>query len=277
MGTIARGAKAGGGTNLNSGQTADPAEINTDTNTIVTEINGLLDDANIETATIPGAKSLRGTEISAPSSPSSNDILLYAADDGAGRSVWRSKDAAGIVTTLSYNRMVGTGVETGTIPCVIASTFGSVATIADTTETVLHSQVIQPAALTASGEAVRLLAHGNLGANANNKTVRVRVDGTGINGTILIDTGTVATNAGQWDIDLRIVRIDATSADLTGVCRVGAAGGAIGAVSVHRGPGTTTPAITFASGFTLYITGLNGTASAGDVTCRGSKVLYEPV
>ena len=40
MATIARTAKAGGGTNFNSGQTIDPDEVNTDFNTIVTEVNG---------------------------------------------------------------------------------------------------------------------------------------------------------------------------------------------------------------------------------------------
>ena len=47
MGTIARGTKAGGGTNLNSGQTADPAEVNTDFNTIYTEFNGNIANANV--------------------------------------------------------------------------------------------------------------------------------------------------------------------------------------------------------------------------------------
>jgi hypothetical protein len=50
MGTITRGAKAGGGTDLNSGQTADPAEVNTDFNTIVTEINGNLENVNVKAA-----------------------------------------------------------------------------------------------------------------------------------------------------------------------------------------------------------------------------------
>lgn len=115
MGTITRGAKAGGGTNFNSGQTIDPAEPNTDLNTIVTEINGLLDDANVETGTLPGAKSLRFTEISAPSSPSSNDILLYGADDGAGVTKLITKDSAGAVKTLVNADSlgnVGVGTET---------------------------------------------------------------------------------------------------------------------------------------------------------------------
>jgi len=99
MGTIARGTKAGGGTNLNTGQANNAAELNTDFNTIVTEINGALDDANVETATIPGAKSLRFTEVSTPSNPSSNDLLVYAKDQGT-RTRLVSHDSAGFDTIL---------------------------------------------------------------------------------------------------------------------------------------------------------------------------------
>ena len=82
MATIARGAKAGGGTNFNSGQTIDPAEVNTDFNTAYTEINGNLSAANILTGSLPGAKSLLFTGISAPSAPSSGSVLLYLSSTG---------------------------------------------------------------------------------------------------------------------------------------------------------------------------------------------------
>lgn len=101
MATIARTAKAGGGTNFNAGQTIDPDEVNTDFNTLYTEVNGALDDGNVETGTIPGAKTLRFTEIAVPSSPSSNDLYVYAADDG-GLTVLRSKDSSGTVTTYGF-------------------------------------------------------------------------------------------------------------------------------------------------------------------------------
>jgi hypothetical protein len=122
MATIARTAKTGGGTNFNPNQTISSNEANTDLNTIVTEINGALDDANIETATIPGAKSLRFTEISAPSSPSSNDILLYA-KDSSGTTRLYTKDASGT------ERAVGAGeiaylrlpIEQATLPNGTAS------------------------------------------------------------------------------------------------------------------------------------------------------------
>lgn len=50
MATIARGTKAGGSTNFNSGQTIDPAEVNTDLNTIYTEFNGNVENANVKAA-----------------------------------------------------------------------------------------------------------------------------------------------------------------------------------------------------------------------------------
>lgn len=117
MATIARTAKAGGGTNFNAGQVIDPDEVNTDFNTIVTEINGLLDDGNVETATIPGAKSLRFTEISDPSSPSSNDILLYAKDDSTITRLY-TKDAAGNVRAVGAGSLaiIRLPIEGATLP-----------------------------------------------------------------------------------------------------------------------------------------------------------------
>lgn len=50
MANIARGAKTGGGTDFNVGQSMKSAEFNTDFNVIVTEINGNLDNTNIDAA-----------------------------------------------------------------------------------------------------------------------------------------------------------------------------------------------------------------------------------
>ena len=109
MGTISRGTKAGGGTNFNSGQIIDPAEVNTDLNTVFAEANGALDDANIKTATIPGAKSLRFTEITTPSTPSSDQALLYAVDKSSN-------------TRLGY--LDSTGVETYLNRFIVAASLG---------------------------------------------------------------------------------------------------------------------------------------------------------
>lgn len=102
MATITRSAKSGGGTNINTGQPLNPTEINDDANTVFAAVNGNLDNTNVATATIPGAKSLRFTEISAPSSPSSDDLLLYAKDN-AGTTTLYTKDSAGVETALSVS------------------------------------------------------------------------------------------------------------------------------------------------------------------------------
>lgn len=102
MGTITRSTKSGGGTNLNAGQTALVADVNTDMNAIFTEINGELDDANVKTAEMPGSKSFRFSEISSPTSPSANDILLFAKDWAlSSRTNLFARDSDGIETLIN--------------------------------------------------------------------------------------------------------------------------------------------------------------------------------
>jgi hypothetical protein len=103
MGAIARTTKQGGTTSLQDGQTALANDVNGDMVAIFSEINGELDDANIKTAEMPGAKSFRFTETSAPGSPSANDILLYGFDVG-GTTVLATKDSGGTVA-LATNRL----------------------------------------------------------------------------------------------------------------------------------------------------------------------------
>jgi hypothetical protein len=273
MATIARGAKLGGGTNFNSGQTIDPSEVNTDFNTVYTEINGNLDDANIETATVPGAKSLRFTEISAPSSPSSNDIVVYGADDGAGVTRVHTKDASGNVLALGYTRLLGTGTQTATTGGVMASTaVGSVGTDADTSEKVLHTITVSANSVTTNGDTIAFTFIGATAANGNNKTIRLRVGG--VAGTEVLSSGTVAANGRFWNVTGHAWR----TAAATGICEVTItlntdAGSP--PVTVHR---FTRLAITptWADGTTIDVTGQNGTATANDVTCGFSKGQFLP-
>lgn len=115
MGTIARGAKLGGGTNFNTGQLRASGEVNTDFNTAYAEINGLLDDANIETATIPGAKSLRFTDISVPSAPAADQALLYGVD-----LVYGTPGGGTSTSRLEYRVSDGTRVSLGRLGCLVA-------------------------------------------------------------------------------------------------------------------------------------------------------------
>ena len=56
MGTVARGAKRGGGTDFSDSTVAEASEVNTDFNTLYTEVNGALDEDNISgSAQIPNS------------------------------------------------------------------------------------------------------------------------------------------------------------------------------------------------------------------------------
>lgn len=50
MGTITRGAKVGGGTDFNTGQTASSTEMDVDLDTAYTEVNGNLENVNFDAA-----------------------------------------------------------------------------------------------------------------------------------------------------------------------------------------------------------------------------------
>jgi lysophospholipase L1-like esterase len=56
--------------------------------------------SRLSAGTLAVTGAFRFTEQSAPSSPSANTLVVYAADNGSGTTVLRTKDSAGTVTTL---------------------------------------------------------------------------------------------------------------------------------------------------------------------------------
>lgn len=257
MATIARTAKAGGGTDFNSGQTIDPAEVNTDFNTAYTEINGNLDDGNIETATIPGAKSLRFTEISAPSTPSSNDVLVYGTD-GTGTLSWLSmKDAS--ARTCLIGRTFHPGISIGTaIPLMgTVCISGGVATGANTTETDTISYTLPANSLNTAGDALEFRWYVRTAANANNKRFRIYLGSTAV-----FDTTAVAWNGQSATIYCYVTRV--TSASQTALVWYNRfTTNTEGNPTWKYNPtGTATEDLT--TNLALRCTMLNGTASASD-------------
>lgn len=244
MGTIARGTKAGGGTNLNSGQVADPAEVNLDFNTAYTEINGALDDTNIETATIPGAKSLRFTGIAAPSAPSTGDLLLYLSTTGV------------LSTKNPSAEVIGLG---GTIDSIIATA----ATGADTTETTLWSVEVGNSLLSDNGQSLHFVALISFASNANDKTIRVKFGGTILYESVITDTTAGATVAYRGTI----WRIAASGANSQVGVSDRSANAAVVGGSVSSGAfasETLTGSVTFA------VTGQNAVASGSDILLRAA-------
>ena len=190
MGTITRWAKTGCWTSFSSGQIIDPAEVNTDLNTIYTEVNGLLDDGNVETATIPGAKSLRFTEMTAPSSPAANDAVLYSVDRSTTTTL-EYKDSAGLVVSLGR---MGARVRNS---AAISLTSGVDTVLTFDTERFdrggWHSTVSNTGRLTAPFACLCLIVgHVDFAVNATGERSLVIV----LNATTQLAGITVAANAG---------------------------------------------------------------------------------
>lgn len=158
-----------------------------------------------------------------------------------------------------YGAQTGEGLgPTG----VISASLAAGATAADTAETILKSVATPAKALT--GEcAVRVRTWGSCAANANAKTIRLKL------GTEILATNDVTTapNGLVWEIDAVFGHRGAGADTGTKIGRmiVGAA-----TQSLVGGPFTLVGA--FSNATTIAVTGQNGTASANDIVCDGMTV-----
>lgn len=132
---------------------------------------------------------------------------------------------------------------------------GSAATTAVTSIEDLMTYTI-PANTLRTNQRVRIAAWGTTAANANSKTVRLHFGGTSIGGTL-------PTNATPWHLEGNVF---VTGSSTQKYDRWGAAQGI--AMSVGNGSLTETDTSTIV----VKVTGQNGTASAGDITCLGFTV-----
>jgi hypothetical protein len=255
---IARSSKQGGTTNLQDGQFAVANDVNSDMVTLFSEINGELDDGNVKTAEMPGAKSFRWTEISDPSNPSSNDVLGYASDEG-GISVLQTQDSDGKKLALGKHTLLGAATgdsAKGGAVGVIHATATTVQTGANTTETT-HSTYTLPAnALSANGMALRIRGTWRTAANANTKRIRIYFGATPI-----MDTGAVGFNSHAGIAEMMVIRQSATAQVATGYVASGVSGGAVGTYFNFF----SAPAETLSGTVEIKQTLTNGSASAGDI------------
>jgi hypothetical protein len=145
MGTIARVNKAGGGTDFNLGQLISPTEVNSDFNNAYAVINGGIDDANIETATIPGEKSLRFIGIADPGTPAGGSTLQFLqGNNPIGVTSFRT--STGAVRTSMYTLFTHTAV---------------VGTDANTNEKTLATDTLPAGLLLQAGDRIRIRAVGD--------------------------------------------------------------------------------------------------------------------
>lgn len=137
-----------------------------------------------------------------------------------------------------------------------------VGTPASTAETVLKSYTIPAGMLNQNGVRLRAVFQGAFAANANNKTVRVRLGPVTLTGTAILTTLTAAFNGTQWRIQVDIVRrvVDGQ----TGFS-VWINGGAVAANNTDpeiMGVGNDDD-----TAMLLELTGQNAVAAADDITC----------
>lgn len=191
---------------------------------------------------------------------------------GDGNRVGASKN----VTLIGSNNTVANGVQNVTAIgvngvtitesnvtlsdsfCKLLDTFsGTAATTAVTIEETLFSYDLP--AIVQAGEAVRLVASWRTAANANTKTMRLRV-----NGQVIYDSSTAlptdtAPNNGRVLAEFELVRTGATTGRVQGTATINAAG-----TTVALGIGNVT-GLDWLDTQVVEVTGQNGTASANDI------------
>lgn len=191
---------------------------------------------------------------------------------GDGNRVGASKN----VTLIGSNNTVANGVQNVTAIgvngvtitesnvtlsdsfCKLLDTFsGTAATTAVTIEETLFSYDLP--AIVQAGEAVRLVASWRTAANANTKTMRLRVNGQVIyDSSAALPTDT-APNDGRILAEFELVRTGATTGRVQGTATINAAG-----TTVALGIGNVT-GLDWSTTQVVTVTGQNGTASANDI------------
>jgi hypothetical protein len=191
---------------------------------------------------------------------------------GDGNRVGASKN----VTLIGSNCVVANGVENVTAIgvngititesnvtlsdsfCKLLDTFsGTAATTAVTIEETLFSYDLP--AIVQAGEAVRLVASWRTAANANTKTMRLRVNGQVIyDSSAALPTDT-APNDGRILAEFELVRTGATTGRVQGTATINAAG-----TTVALGIGNVT-GLDWSTTQVVTVTGQNGTAAANDI------------
>lgn len=124
------------------------------------------------------------------------------------------------------------------------------ATIADTNETNLWTFNVPANTLNRDGVGLRITTGGTLGANANNKTLKLY-----FGATQLVALSTTA-NASGWRMGGIVLRTGAATQRANGDVYIG-----LGVLNVSQ----TSPAETLSGVVQLRMTGQNGTASANDI------------
>lgn len=159
--------------------------------------------------------------------------------------------------TKTLKHTAGTGTGTGPAGARINKNSTTVGTIADTTETDLHSYTLPANSLDEDGDICELVVWGDTANNANLKTITVYFGGT----SFTLIAALALQNQG-WRLVLRVMRTGAATQIMQADFLTGN--------SVAFTSKNATPAETLSGNITVKVTATNGTANADDIRALGS-------
>lgn len=145
--------------------------------------------------------------------------------------------------------------------CTLVSRYNTVGTGADTLEKFFQTYQMPANTLSTDGSWLEIMAWGRYAANNNNKTLKLNFGSTTFTTTALMQ------NNNFWRINAKAVRTSSTTQDLFTELNI--------LVPSASGDGTTgcgnfqTPTENLGNDVAISISGVNGTASANDITCEG--------
>ena len=164
-----------------------------------------------------------------------------------------------VIENNDKKTIMGSSLSTGRVPAIAYTSATNASTGANTTETDLQSYTLPANVLGDNGRGLRIRAWGDFAANGNTKTVRLEFGGT----TIQFNATTTAPNNMDYVIEAVILRIGANSQTYGSFMLV---------ETLPQSTTSTSIAITDTASIVIKVTGQNGTANAGDISCRAMTV-----
>lgn len=199
--------------------------------------------------------------IQAPDSSASNLVLIMPGTDPIANDVMT-------VDSIGGGNVVFKWASAGSSPTAVTTLYATAvqtATTAVVTKEILQTYTIPAAQMSGDGDAVIVKAWGTFAANANTKTIRLEI-GAGPT-VIAYNNITPSPNGGGWMIEAKVMYRNAGQQTCIAQATVGAVVQSVGSTLTNENPSGTIP---------IYVSGQNGTASAGDIVCDGIEVENAP-
>ncbi|HEX8089375.1 MAG TPA: hypothetical protein VF762_11010 [Blastocatellia bacterium] len=206
------------------------------------------------TKTFVGMTAAQALGYAPENAASKNQANGYAGLSGAG------KLSPSQMPTLPTRQQLAVGALAGVLGSVLLVSYAAAQTDADTSEKTLWGFNLPAGVLDADGRVLRVTAFGDFAANANTKSVKLKLD------TATLASASAAVNGEGWELQFTLVRVSEAGNPSGRVQRRGFMGS-----SLIRTASTTTAA-DWTLAHAISVTGQNGAASAGDILFRGAIV-----